>query len=73
MAGVRSSLELRERATYVVQRDVGVWRELARSFELVERAHRLCDGGRKVDEVTRHARISLQRVESARERLACRA
>ncbi|MBX3259206.1 MAG: hypothetical protein KF782_05900 [Labilithrix sp.] len=66
-------LELRERAAYVVQRDVRVGRELARSLELVERAHRLRDGRREVHEVTRHARVGLQGVESARERLACRA
>jgi hypothetical protein len=66
-------LELRERSAHVVQRDVGMRRELAGPLELVKSAHRLRDWSREVDEVAGHTRVGLQRIESARERLACRA
>ena len=67
----RRSLELSQRTANVIQRDVRMRRELTRSLELMQRAHRLCDRGREVDEMARHARIGLQGIEPARERFAC--
>lgn len=52
--------------------DLGVRRELSRALELVKRSHPLCDRRGELDEVRRHRRIGLERVESARERLARR-
>jgi hypothetical protein len=57
----------------VTQRNIGMGSELIRPLDLVQCSHRLSNGGGEVDEVARHRRIGLQSVESARERLACRA
>ena len=52
-------LELRERATHVVERHVGVRRKLLRALDLVERAHRLCDRSSELRKLGRHRRIGL--------------
>jgi hypothetical protein len=63
----RLRLKLRERATNVIQRDVRMRRELIRSFDLVERAHRLRDRGGELHQVLRDTGICLERVEPLRE------
>ena len=52
--GALDRLQLRERATNVVQGDVGVRRELVRLLELMEGAHRLRDRRGELDESLAH-------------------
>jgi hypothetical protein len=66
-------LQLRQRVLQVRERVLRVRRQFrsARALDLVKRSHRLRDWRREVEQVRRHVRVALQRVEATRERLAC--
>ncbi len=65
-------LKLSESILHVLQGRGRVRRELIRALELMQGTHRLRDRCGKVDQLARHARISLKSIEAARERLAGR-
>jgi hypothetical protein len=64
-------LKLSERAAHVRECNVCVRRELIRALELMKCAHRLRDRSGELDEMTRHAGIGLESIQSTRETFTC--